>query len=168
MKILLVRTWPTLLDVGKQTYNIQEVGLAKALMRRGHQVDLLFWTNEEEKDVLVPVAEGANIHVFYRHGPVALKCVFFPHMKKLAEQYDILQTGEYSQLYSWHLAGKYPDKTVIYHGPYYAPFNRNYNRLCWGILYTLFFALLMLLLFWRSAEMRSLRARVKHMIKKGT
>lgn len=71
MKILLVRTWPTLLDVGKQTYNIQEVGLAKALMRRGHQVDLLFWTNEEEKDVLVPVAEGANIHVFYRHGRVA-------------------------------------------------------------------------------------------------
>ena len=133
MKILLVRTWPTMLDVTKQTYNIQEVGLAKALMRRGHQVDLLFWTNEEEKDVLVPVAEGTNIHVFYRHGPVALKCVFFPHMKKLAEQYDILQTGEYSQLYSWHLAGKYPDKTVIYHGPYYAPFNRNYNRLCWGI-----------------------------------
>ena len=36
-----------------------------------------------------------------------------------------------------------------------------------GILYTLFFALLMLLLFWRSAEMRSLRARVKHMVKKG-
>lgn len=35
MKILLVRTWPTLLDVGKQTYNIQEVGLAKALMRPG-------------------------------------------------------------------------------------------------------------------------------------
>ena len=46
MKILLVRTWPTLLDVEKQTYNIQEVGLAKALMRRGHQFDLLFWTNE--------------------------------------------------------------------------------------------------------------------------
>ena len=36
-----------------------------------------------------------------------------------------------------------------------------------GILYTLCFALLMLLLFWRSAEMRSLRARVKHMVKKG-
>ena len=66
MKILLVRTWPTLLDVEKQTYNIQEVGLAKALMRRGHQVDLLFWTNEEEMDVLVPVSEGANMHVFYR------------------------------------------------------------------------------------------------------
>ncbi|MFR6092195.1 MAG: hypothetical protein ACLUIR_02045 [Faecalibacterium prausnitzii] len=25
---------------------------------------------------------------------------------------------------------KYPEKTVIYHGPYYSPFNKNYNRMC--------------------------------------
>lgn len=33
-------------------------------------------------------------------------------------------------MFSWHLAGKYPEKTVIYHGPYYSPFNKNYNRMC--------------------------------------
>ena len=130
MKILLVRTWPTMLDVTKQTYNIQEVGLAKALMRRGHQADLLFWTSEEEKDVLVPVSAGKDIHVFYRRGYALLKNVWFPHMDALAENYDILQPAEYNQIFSWHLAGRYPNKTVIYHGPYYAKFNHNYNRMC--------------------------------------
>ena len=42
----------------------------------------------------------------------------------------MLQTAEYNQMFSWHLAGKYPEKTVVYHGPYYSPFNRNYNRMC--------------------------------------
>ena len=32
MKILIVRPWPSVLDVTKNTYNIQEVGLAKALV----------------------------------------------------------------------------------------------------------------------------------------
>ena len=119
-----------MLDVTKQTYNIQEVGLAKALMRRGHQADLLFWTSEEEKDVLVPVSAGKDIHVFYRRGYALLKNVWFPHMDALAENYDILQPAEYNQIFSWHLAGRYPNKTVIYHGPYYAKFNHNYNRMC--------------------------------------
>lgn len=35
MKILIIRPWPSLLDVTKNTYNIQEVGLAKALVKRG-------------------------------------------------------------------------------------------------------------------------------------
>ena len=33
MKILLIRPWPFLLDVEKNTYNIQDTGLAKALTR---------------------------------------------------------------------------------------------------------------------------------------
>lgn len=42
MKVLIVRPFPSLLDVRQNTYNIQEVGLAKALSKRGCQVDLLF------------------------------------------------------------------------------------------------------------------------------
>ena len=44
MKILIIRPWPSLLDVTKNTYNIQEVGLAKALVKRGHSTDILFRT----------------------------------------------------------------------------------------------------------------------------
>ena len=48
MKILIIRPWPSLLDVTKNTYNIQEVGLAKALVKRGHPTDILFWTDGDE------------------------------------------------------------------------------------------------------------------------
>lgn len=130
MKILLIRTAPTLLDVERNTYNVQELGLAKALSRRGHQADLLFWTDQAEKTVTVPVPGGATIHVFYRRGPAVLKNAWYPHFDALAREYDILQAAEYNQLFSWHLAANYPEKTVIYHGPYYAPFNKNYNRMC--------------------------------------
>lgn len=132
MKILIIRPWPSLLDVTKNTYNIQEVGLAKALVKRGHSTDILFWTDGDEMTVEVEAeAEGGKpIRVFYRHGKVLLKNVWFSRQDALFAQYDVLQTAEYNQMFSWHLAGKYPEKTVIYHGPYYSPFNKNYNRMC--------------------------------------
>ena len=130
MKILIVRPWPSVLDVTKNTYNIQEVGLAKALVKRGHPTDILFWTDGDEMTVKVEVEGAKPIHVFYRHGKVLLKNVWFKGQEKLFARYDVLQTAEYNQMFSWHLAGKYPEKTVVYHGPYYSPFNKNYNRMC--------------------------------------
>ena len=130
MKILIVRPWPSVLDVTKNTYNIQEVGLAKALVKRGHPTDILFWTDGDEMTVKVEVEGAKPIHVFYRHGKALLKNVWFKGQEKLFARYDVLQTAEYNQLFSWHLAGKYPEKTVVYHGPYYSPFNKNYNRMC--------------------------------------
>lgn len=117
MKILIIRPWPSLLDVTKNTYNIQEVGLAKALVKRGHSTDILFWTDGDEMTVEVEAEGGKPIRVFYRHGKVLLKNVWFSGQDALFAQYDVLQTAEYNQMFSWHLAGKYPEKTVIYHGP---------------------------------------------------
>ena len=51
MKVLIVRPFPSMLDVRQNTYNIQEIGLAKALNRRGCQTDLLFWTDGEEAEI---------------------------------------------------------------------------------------------------------------------
>ena len=75
MKILIVRPWPSVLDVTKNTYNIQEVGLAKALVKRGHPTDILFWTDGDEMTVKVEVEGAKPINVFYRHGKVLLKNV---------------------------------------------------------------------------------------------
>lgn len=77
MKILIIRPWPSLLDVTKNTYNIQEVGLAKALVKRGHSTDILFWTDGDEMTVEVEAEGGKSIRVFYRHGKVLLKNVWF-------------------------------------------------------------------------------------------
>lgn len=130
MKILIIRNYPSYMDVEKNTYNIQEVGLAKALVRKGNICDIVFWTDKEEKEVSLPVDNVGEVTVFYRHGKTALKNTVYTGCDNLFAQYDVLQTAEYNQMQSWILAQKYPNKHIIYHGPYYASFNKRYNLMC--------------------------------------
>lgn len=130
MKILIIRNYPSYMDVEKNTYNIQEVGLAKALVREGNICDIVFWTDKEEKEVNLPVDNVGKVTVFYRHGKTALKNTVYTGCDNLFARYDVLQTAEYNQMQSWILAKKYPSKHIIYHGPYYASFNKRYNLMC--------------------------------------
>ena len=125
------------MDVEKNTYNIQEVGLAKALVRKGNVCDIVFWTNQDEKEVAIPVDDAGKVTVFYRHGKTALKNTVYTSCSELFAQYDVLQTAEYNQMQSWIFAKKYPEKHIIYHGPYYASFNKRYNLMC--AVFDLFF-----------------------------
>lgn len=130
MNILIIRAWPDYLDVNKRTYNIQELGLAKALVRKGHKCDIMFWTDQENRTVELPIGKDGKIHVFYRKGFTVFKNTIFRECNDLYNAYDILQPSEYNQMQSWLLAKKYPQKTVIYHGPYYSSFNKRYNLMC--------------------------------------
>lgn len=130
MKILIIRSYPSYLQVSDATYNIQELGLARALRKKGHVCDLLFWTDRVEEEVQVPVEHGESIRIYYRRGKSFLKNTVFTESKQLFEEYDVLQASEYNQMQSWLLAGLYPNKTVIYHGPYFCKFNKRYNLMC--------------------------------------
>lgn len=130
MRILIIRNFPSYMDVENNTYNIQEVGLAKALVRKGHICDIIFWTDKEEKDVDIQVDADKSIRVFYKHGKTLLKNTIYNGCEELFEKYDILQPCEYNQMQAWILAKKYPEKTIIYHGPYYSKFNKRYNKMC--------------------------------------
>lgn len=52
MKILIIRNFPSYMAVKNNTYNIQEVGLAKALVRKGHHCDIIFWTEKAEERIV--------------------------------------------------------------------------------------------------------------------
>lgn len=130
MKILIIRNFPSYMDVKYNTYNIQEVGLAKALTRKGHQTDVVFWTPNEEKDEKIYFDENLSIKVFYRHGKNVLKNLWYSNIDNLINEYDIIQTCEYNQIQSWLWAKKYKNKIVIYHGPYFSKFNKKYNAMC--------------------------------------
>lgn len=130
MKILIIRNFPSYMAVKNNTYNIQEVGLAKALIRKGNTCDILFWTDKQEETVEIPVFNGGVIHVFYRHGKTKLKNTIFSDCGDLFAQYDVLQPCEYNQIQAWLLAKKQSSKTVVYHGPYYSAFNKRYNLMC--------------------------------------
>lgn len=129
MRILIIRNYPSFMDLQYNTYNIQEIGLAKALVRRGHECDIVFWTDAEEKVFVIPVDCGI-VHVFYKKGKNVLKNVVYTGCEQLFAKYDLLQPTEYNQIQSWILARKYPNKTIIYHGPYRSSFNKRYNFMC--------------------------------------
>jgi glycosyltransferase involved in cell wall biosynthesis len=116
--------------VEKSTYNVQELGLAAALVRKGHTCDLLFWTDKEEREIFVPVEGDKGVRVFYKQGKAILKNAVFTNIGSLIDKYDVIQPCEYNQIEAWYLAMKYPEKTVIFHGPYYSPYNKKYNMMC--------------------------------------
>ena len=131
MRILIVRNYPNYMAIGKNsTYNIQELGLASALVRAGHTCDIVFWTNDKEQSVIyqVPQSNGTVV-VYYKRAKTFLKNAIYD-IDDLIKKYDIIQPCEYNQLQSLIFAKKYPSKTIVYHGQYYGKENRKYNLWC--------------------------------------
>lgn len=132
MKILIIRTFPDKLNLN--SYNVQEVGLAKALVKNGHVCDIVLY-NGKEKDWIQDYNfsyEGKNygFKIYWMHGFGILKNGFMPSVKRIFPQYDVIQVHEYDQITSWNLYTRQIKPTVIYHGPYYDKFAKWYNLRC--------------------------------------
>lgn len=132
MKVLIVRTHPSIMD--PKGYNIQEIGMAKALVRQGVTCDVVFYNgknNDEIKTTEVECnGEIKQIRIYMLHGYGILKNGFFPSLKKIAVEYDIIQVHEYDQITSWRYYTSKRKGVVMYHGPYYNDFNKGYNLKC--------------------------------------
>lgn len=132
MKILIVRTFPSILNF--KQYNVQEVGLAKALVRKGYECGIVLYNgkNKDETEYVPVECEGEtrNIIVYKLHGYNILKNGFFPSLRKIAKEYDVIQVHEYDQITSWLFYAWSKKPVVIYHGPYYDAFNKGYNFKC--------------------------------------
>ncbi|MDO4547801.1 MAG: glycosyltransferase family 4 protein [Clostridia bacterium] len=125
MKILLVRTFPDVLNVSN--YNSQELGLARAFAKLGHKCDIVYYCGDEpDHDESFP-SEGEPVVIHWLHGRAVFKNAIFPSLDALLPQYDIIQTNGYDQYTSWKLyTGKNPNVT-LYHGTYLSDFNRKYK-----------------------------------------
>lgn len=132
MKILIVRTFPDILNL--QSYNVQEVGLAKALVRKGHTCDIVLYNGKQadrdEEHCFTHEGRTCRFVIYWLRGYNFLKNGFMPSLKKLIPEYDVIQVHEYDQILSWHLYTRQFKPTVIYHGPYYDPFAKGYNLKC--------------------------------------
>jgi len=129
MKILIIKTAPGEIRVDKSTYNHQEIGLARALRKKGHACDIVCSADEEEKTVLIDVGLDDPVSLFCLKATRILKNCFYHKLDALISQYDVLQLSEYNQMYTWHIARKYQEKMIVYHGPYYCDFNKRYNMM---------------------------------------
>jgi glycosyltransferase involved in cell wall biosynthesis len=111
------------------TYNLQEVGLAKALVRRGHTCDVMYYAGKEEDHFeTIKFDNGKReIRILWIRGYSFLREGYYPTLKKYVGDYDILQVGGYVGLTSCWLNRKYQDKTVNFQGPYYSVYNKKDN-----------------------------------------
>lgn len=128
MKILIVRMWADVLNI--KNYNCQEVGLAKALIRKGHQCDIVLYTDKDsyEEDIEF---ENGKIHIYYLKAKNILKnALYEKKLYDIAKEYEVIQAAEYDQIGNVKLRKKINDKMVIYHGPYNSEYTKGYNKKC--------------------------------------
>lgn len=130
MKILIVRMWADYLNI--KNYNCQELGLARALVRKNNQCDIVLYTDVEKEDEDIWVDNlNKKIHIYYLKGKKLLKNVFYQNrLYEIAKDYDIVQTTEYDQIGNVKLGKKVHSKMIIYHGPYLSSYTKGYHKKC--------------------------------------
>lgn len=127
MKILIVKDFPGEIKVEKMTYNIQEIGLAVELRKKGYECDVMSIADDghyREREVKI---DGVSFTLYSAKATVLLKNGWLRGVYSIFDRYDIIHICEYNQVYTWHIAKKYKNKMVCYHGPYYSSFNHHYN-----------------------------------------
>ena len=121
MKVLLVRSFPDVLNLN--TYNVQEIGLAKALACKGIECGVvLYHGKKEDAEELYEFNKGGRSYsfkIYWLKGISIFKNGFMLSVYKLIRLYDVVQVHEYDQILSWMIYNKLRKPTVIYHGPYF-------------------------------------------------
>ncbi|WP_379293017.1 glycosyltransferase family 4 protein [Paenibacillus provencensis] len=118
-KILYLRNFAS--TVNRSSYNLQEIGLGKAFVKKGYDCDIIYYST----DSLVKVEEIFNynnnrLSIMWMKGIKFLSNSIYTSVlsKKFLEPYDLIITTEYNQLMTPLLTLLAPHKTVLYHGPY--------------------------------------------------
>lgn len=128
MRILIVRTTPNEFNLSKATYNIQGVGLATGLIKLGHEVSLVYYAKPGNERTETILSGGVQIKVYFIKGRRLLDNTLFDEsLYQLCKEYDIIQPSEIDQLASWMLYKRFPEKTIIYHGPYKSNYTKKHN-----------------------------------------
>lgn len=123
MNILIVRPMPN--KVNLSAYNLQEVGLAKALVRKGHQCDVMYYNGSNKDRIEIVEFDGKlKFRILWLHGYRIVREGIYPSLEKYAENYDVIQVGGYIGYTSFKLGKKFPEKVVNYQGPYYCKRNK--------------------------------------------
>ena len=114
MKIILINTGPGEVILTNITYNQQNVGLARALTKLGHQCDIMCCTEKGERVEKIELENGKNIVVYYVNAKIILKNGIMKFDHDILKKYDIIQAVEYNLFYTWRLSKEFKGKYVIY------------------------------------------------------
>lgn len=128
MKILIVRTIAIEEDCSQKTYNNQGIGLATELSKRGHQCGLVYYAKPGNRKIETVVSDGQELVIYHLEGKnIIWNAIYNKEIYDIAAEYDVIQVSECDQIASWLMFARFPDKTLIYHGPYKSRFTVKYN-----------------------------------------
>ena len=103
-KVLYIRSGPYQVDT--KSYNLQELGLAKAFAEKNVQCDVVYYHKEKDFDQKI-VKDGYEINVLWRKGSRLLRSGVYPQIlkKEFLRTYDAVIISEYSQVMAVLLCG---------------------------------------------------------------
>ena len=123
MKILIFRPSPNKMNL--KTYNLQEIGLAKAFIRKGNTCDVAYFGGKDKDHIQKIEFDGdLSLNIIWLHGYGAFREGYYPSLKKYVDNYDIIQVGGYSSFSSCWLNRHVQDKVVNFQGPYFCADNK--------------------------------------------
>lgn len=126
MKILIIRMFPNVININN--YNVQEIGLARALVKKGYVCDIVLYTKGQEYEDYINIDNEHKIKIYYLNAKNFINNAFFSNkLYDIVKKYDIVQTSEYDQIQNLILR-KYCKKMIIYHGPYASNYTKGYNK----------------------------------------
>lgn len=128
MKILIVRTIAIEEDLSQNTYNNQGIGLATQLTKCGNECALVYYAKKGKQREELITSDGMKIKIYHIEGiNLAWNAIYSNKLYDICNDYDLIQTSECDQICSWELYKRFPNKTVIYHGPYKSKYTWKYN-----------------------------------------
>ena len=114
MRVLIVRAFPSIVDLRKNCYNHQEIGLATAFLSLGHEAGIVYYGGNNSRDMKYATSNG-EIKIYYRKAKVLLERIaFFEDFSDLKEQYDLIISNECDQIETVKTLNRYAEKTVIH------------------------------------------------------
>ena len=127
MRVLIFRTCSVPININN--YNVQEIGLAKALIDSDNECDIIFFSREKNKKNDIIKYKNKIIKIYWMNG-----FNFFHHgiykydeILKIASKYDIVQCTDYNQIATYKMLKLSSKPVVIYHGPYKNKFSWKTN-----------------------------------------
>lgn len=116
-KILYIRSGPYQVDT--KSYNLQELGLAKAFRELNVQCDVAYYHKKNNFNEKI-FKEKCEINVFWRKGIRILRSGIYPQLlnKEFLSVYNAVIISEYSQIMAVLLCKMHPN-VYIYNGLYY-------------------------------------------------
>lgn len=119
MKLLYLRNAPYKPEIC--FYNMQEIGLCKALASYGWNCDILYYSDVNKNECILKDEQNrVAVNILWRKGWKICRTGIYPSILRRAflNQYDLIISTEYSQVMSV-LVSLLAKKVMLYSGPYY-------------------------------------------------